>query len=164
MYFIKPKFFNHFIPKGLPKLTVNYIAGGIEFLLGIGLFFPSVSYLAAIGIFILLMLFLPIHIWDATKVRPAIGSKKLAYISDISDISNKNLKYFKNLKYLIIDCLWYNFHPSHFNLEKSLFFIKKFEPKKAILTNLSPVLDYNELKKKLPKNVVPAHDGLTINL
>ena len=93
-----------------------------------------------------------------------IIDKKLAYISDISDISNKNLKYFKNLKYLIIDCLWYNFHPSHFNLEKSLFFIKKFEPKKAILTNLSPVLDYNELKKKLPKNVVPAHDGLTINL
>ena len=93
-----------------------------------------------------------------------IIEKKLAYISDISDISNKNLKYFKNLKYLIIDCLWYNFHPSHFNLEKSLFFIKKFKPKKAILTNLSPVLDYNELKKKLPKNVVPAHDGLTINL
>jgi len=80
MHFIKPKFFNHFIPKGLPKLTVNYVAGGIEFLLGIGLFFPSVSYLAAIGIFILLMLFLPIHIWDATKVRPAIVSKKLAYI------------------------------------------------------------------------------------
>ena len=93
-----------------------------------------------------------------------IIDKKLAYISDISDISNKNLKYFKNLKYLIIDCLWYNFHPSHFNLEKSLFFIKKFKPKKAILTNLSPILDYNELKKKLPKNVVPAHDGLTINL
>ena len=93
-----------------------------------------------------------------------IIDKKLAYISDISDISIKDFKYFKNLKYLIIDCLWYNFHPSHFNLEKSLFFIKKFEPKKAILTNLSPVLDYNELKKKLPKNVVPAHDGLTINL
>ena len=93
-----------------------------------------------------------------------IIDKKLVYISDISDISIKDFKYFKNLKYLIIDCLWYNFHPSHFNLEKSLFFIKKFEPKKAILTNLSPVLDYNELKKKLPKNVVPAHDGLTINL
>ena len=93
-----------------------------------------------------------------------IIDKKLAYISDISDISNKDFKYFKNLKYLIIDCLWYNFHPSHFNLEKSLFFIKKFKPSKAILTNLSPVLDYNELKKLLPKNVVPAYDGFTISL
>ena len=80
MHFIKPKFFNHFIPKGLPKLTVNYVAGAIEFILGIGLFFPSVTYHAALGIFILLVLFLPIPIWDATKLRPAIGSKKLAYI------------------------------------------------------------------------------------
>jgi phosphoribosyl 1,2-cyclic phosphate phosphodiesterase len=93
-----------------------------------------------------------------------IIDKKLAYISDVSDISNKDFKYFNNLKYLIIDCLWYNFHPSHFNLEKSLFFIKKFNPSKAILTNLSPVLDYDELKKLLPKNVKPAYDGLTINL
>ena len=42
--------------------------------------------------------------------------------------------------------------------------IKKFEPKNAILTNLSPVLDYKVLKKLLPKNVIPAHDGLTIKL
>ena len=93
-----------------------------------------------------------------------IIDKKLAYISDVSKIYNKDNKYLKNLKYLIIDCLWYNFHPSHFNLETSLAVIKKFKPKKAILTNLSPVLDYNILKKKLPKNVIPAHDGLTIKL
>ena len=93
-----------------------------------------------------------------------IIDKKLAYISDVSKIYDKDFKYFKNLKYIIIDCLWYNFHPSHFNLETSLDLIQKFKPKKAILTNLSPVLDYKELKKKLPKNVIPAHDGLTINL
>ena len=93
-----------------------------------------------------------------------IINKKLAYISDVNKIYNKDHKYFKNLQYLIIDCLWYNFHPSHFNLESSLAVIKKFKPKKAILTNLSPVLDYKALKKMIPKNVSPAHDGLTINL
>jgi len=93
-----------------------------------------------------------------------IVDKKLAYISDVSKIFEKDSKYFKNLKYLIIDCLWYNFHPSHFNLESSLNVIKKFKPKKAILTNLSPVLDYKDLKKILPQNVIPAHDGLTLKL
>ena len=93
-----------------------------------------------------------------------IINKKLAYISDVSKIYNKDYKFFKNLQYLIIDCLWYNFHPSHFNLETSLDLIQKFKPKKAILTNLSPVLDYKELKKMIPKNVIPAYDGLTINL
>ncbi len=93
-----------------------------------------------------------------------IINKKLAYISDVSKIYHKDHKYFRNLQYLIIDCLWYNYHPSHFNLETSLAVIKKFKPKKAILTNLSPVLDYKVLKKMIPKNVIPAHDGLTINL
>jgi phosphoribosyl 1,2-cyclic phosphate phosphodiesterase len=93
-----------------------------------------------------------------------IINKKLAYISDVSDISKKDFKYFKDLKYLIIDCLWYRNHYSHFNLEKSLEMIKIFSPKRAILTNLHTDLDYSILKKKLPYNVIPAHDGLTINL
>ena len=93
-----------------------------------------------------------------------IIDQKLAYISDVSKIYNKDFKSFKNIKYLIIDCLWYNFHPSHFNLETSLSVIKKFKPKNAILTNLSPILDYKMLKKVLPKNVIPAYDGLTIKL
>ena len=50
-----------------------------------------------------------------------IIDRKLAYISDVSKIYNRDFKDFKNLNYLVIDCLWYNYHPSHFNLEKSLF-------------------------------------------
>ncbi len=93
-----------------------------------------------------------------------IIDKKIAYISDVSKIYKKDYRYFRNLRYLVIDCLWYNHHPSHFNLEKSLLMIKEFKPKKAILTNLSHVLDYNELKNILPKNVVPAYDGLMLKL
>ena len=93
-----------------------------------------------------------------------IINKKLAYISDVNRFYKKDFKYFKNLKYLIIDCLWYKFHPSHFNLETSLSMIKLFKPKKAILTNLSPVLDYKTLKKMIPNNVIPAHDGLSLEL
>ena len=93
-----------------------------------------------------------------------IIDKKLAYISDVSKIFNKDYKYFRNLQYLVIDCLWYRNHPSHFNLEKSLEMINVFSPKKAILTNLHTDIDYVKIKKLLPKNVIPAHDGLTINL
>ena len=93
-----------------------------------------------------------------------IIDKKLAYISDVSKIFEKDYKHFKNLKYLIIDCLWYRYHPSHFNLDKSLEMIKKFSPKKAILTNLHTDIDYNEIKKKLPRNIVPGYDGLSVIL
>ena len=93
-----------------------------------------------------------------------IVDKKLAYISDVSNIKEKNYKYLRNLKYLIIDCLWLRYHPSHLNLESSLDLINKLKPEKAILTNLHSDLDYDFLKKNLPKNIIPAHDGLEINL
>ncbi len=93
-----------------------------------------------------------------------IFDKKLAYISDVSKIYSKDFSYFQDLDFLIIDCLWFDSHPSHFNLETSLSMIKKFEPKKAFLTNLSPVLDYKKLNNLLPKNVKPAFDGLTLEL
>ena len=93
-----------------------------------------------------------------------IIDKKIAYISDVSEIFKKDFKYFKNLEYLIIDCLWYKYHPSHFNLKKSLEMINIFSPKNAILTNLHTDLDYKKLKMLLPKNVIPAHDGLKIKL
>ena len=93
-----------------------------------------------------------------------ILANKLAYISDVSSIDPKKYIHFKNLKYLIIDCLRFKHHPTHLNFENSLKLINIFKPRKAILTNLHSDLDYNYLKKILPKNIIPAFDGLTLNL
>ena len=90
--------------------------------------------------------------------------EKTAYISDTNDLSIVKMNQFKNLNYLIIDCLKYKKHPSHFNLEDSLYVHNYLKPKKTILTNLHQDIDYSKLLKKLPKNVKPAYDGLTINL
>jgi len=87
-----------------------------------------------------------------------------AYISDSNDLSIIKMKEFKNLKYLIIDCLKFDRHSSHYNLEESLFVHNHLKPKKTILTNLHYDLDYNLLLRKLPNRVVPAYDGLKLNL
>ena len=89
--------------------------------------------------------------------------KKIAYISDCNEIPNKSLKKLFNLEYLIIDCLKIDKHPSHFNYEQAIDLVKKIKPKKTILTNLHTDLDYFDLKKKLPKNILPAFDGLSFN-
>lgn len=80
MHIIKPRIFKHFIPDFFPKKITNYIVGIIEFGLGFGLFFTQTTTYASLGILVLMILFLPIHIWDVTKDRPAIGSKKVAII------------------------------------------------------------------------------------
>jgi phosphoribosyl 1,2-cyclic phosphate phosphodiesterase len=88
---------------------------------------------------------------------------KIAYISDCNKIDKKVSKKLMNLDFLIIDCLRKNKHPSHFNYDDAINFIKLVKPKKTILTNLHVDLDYFDLKKKLPKNIIPAFDGLSFN-
>ena len=85
-------------------------------------------------------------------------NKKIAYASDVSLIYKNDLKLLKELDFLIIDCLWYKNHYSHFNLDQVLNLVNLIKPKKTILTNMHCELDYNKLKKILPKNIVPGYD------
>ena len=87
----------------------------------------------------------------------------IAYISDCNKIGNSVSKKLLNLKYLIVDCLRNEKHPSHFNFDDAISFIKLVKPQRAILTNLNVDMDYFDLKKKLPKNIIPAFDGLNVN-
>jgi len=90
--------------------------------------------------------------------------EKTAYINDCNDLTLVNRSELKNLKLLIIDCLKIKKHPTHFNLEESLYIHKNLKPKKTILTNLHYDLDYSSLLKKLPKSIIPAYDGLKVIL
>ena len=89
---------------------------------------------------------------------------KTAYLSDCKDLSIIHLKELRNLNFLILDCLKITTHPSHFNLKEALYVIRHLKPGKTILTNLHNDLDYKFLLRKLPKNVLPAYDGLSINI
>jgi len=90
--------------------------------------------------------------------------EKLAYISDTNKIYSQDFNKLKGLDYLILDCLKFNLHPSHFNLSQAIKISNLINPKKTILTNLHCDLDYDFLKKSLPKNIMPAYDGMEINL
>ncbi len=69
------------MPAFLPAKTfIVYASGVVEILLGILLLIPKYTKLAATGIILLMIAFLPIHIWDIFSENPAIGSKNAAMI------------------------------------------------------------------------------------
>ena len=110
------------------------------------------------------ILFKTFQVWHGPIKVVAYVFEKTAYISDCNDLSIVNIKELKNLKYLIIDCLKINKHPTHFNLDQVLYVKNELQPKKTILTNLHSDLDYDFLLKRLPNNVLPAYDNLKISL
>ncbi len=69
-----------FIPDFLPQNFINKAIGILEIVLGIGVFIPQFRQKAVYGIFILMIIFLPLHVWDVFRDNPAIGSHKIALI------------------------------------------------------------------------------------
>ena len=86
----------------------------------------------------------------------------LAYSTDVSDFSVKSLSKLRGIKIWIVDCLRLKPHPSHSHLKKTLSWIRKIKPEKAILTHLNHEVDYDELSKMLPPGVEVGFDGMRI--
>ena len=87
-----------------------------------------------------------------------------AYSTDIKKFYNNDLDRLKNLDLWIVGLLRYDPHPSHAGFDQIMEYINYIKPKKTILTHMTALLDYKELYSKCPNNVVPAYDGMEIEL
>jgi phosphoribosyl 1,2-cyclic phosphate phosphodiesterase len=86
----------------------------------------------------------------------------LAYLPDVSDIPAEAWKTLSGLDCWILDALRRTPHPSHAHLEKSLAWIDRAAPRRAVLTNMHVDLDYATVMAETPGHIVPAYDGMTI--
>ena len=79
-HLLKPSLSDGFIPEQLPRPTIQVLAFVVEILLAIALLVPKTQYLAAWGTFVLMIVFLPLHVIDAGRARPVIGTPTVAYV------------------------------------------------------------------------------------
>lgn len=86
----------------------------------------------------------------------------LGYAPDVSAIPPEAMAALGGLDVLILDCLREAPHPSHFNLEQALDAVAQLKPRRTVLTNLHVDLDYASLSNRLPSDIEPAFDGMTI--
>lgn len=87
----------------------------------------------------------------------------VAYLTDISHISNKEKEKLKKLKVLVVDALRIDPHPTHFNLQQALDLVTELNPERAYFTHISHRLGFHdEVQKTLPENVFLAFDGLVV--
>jgi phosphoribosyl 1,2-cyclic phosphate phosphodiesterase len=88
-----------------------------------------------------------------------------AYCTDVNNFPKQSLDLLKkHVKYIIIDCIGYKNYPTHLNFDYTMKIIDYLSPKQAILTHMGHEMEYDSLLKSLPQSVVPAYDGMIINL
>lgn len=86
----------------------------------------------------------------------------LAYSSDVAELPEDSFAVLEGVRIWIVDALQMTAHGTHAHLERTLQWITRVRPERAILTNLHNTMDYRTLRSILPPGVEPAYDGLTV--
>ncbi|MBU2739435.1 MBL fold metallo-hydrolase [Acidithiobacillus concretivorus] len=86
----------------------------------------------------------------------------VAYLTDLKSIPDESLALLKNLKLLILDCLRYEAHPTHLNVEEALYWTRRIAADQTIFTHMTHDIDYAQFAAELPADIVPAYDGMVI--
>ncbi|MHB1531569.1 MBL fold metallo-hydrolase [Acidithiobacillus sp.] len=87
----------------------------------------------------------------------------VAYLTDFKTINDESLALLQDLDLLIIDCLRYEEHPTHLNVEEALLWARRIGARRTYLTHMTHDVDYAELAALLPPRVIPAYDGLVLS-
>ncbi len=88
----------------------------------------------------------------------------LAYLPDVSEIYEDAWPLLEDLDVWIVDALRRTPHPTHAHLARTLEWIERVAPRRAILTNMHIDLDYQTVLDETPSHVEPAYDGLRLTL
>ncbi len=96
---------------------------------------------------------------------PIVGFRcgDLAYLTDVKTVSPAEMEKLKGVKYLIVNALQQEWHPTHMSLGEALAFVEAVSPQFAWLTHISHLMGLAAVvETTLPPNVSLAFDGLKI--
>ena len=87
----------------------------------------------------------------------------LVYMPDVADIYDDAWLQLQGLDCWILDTLRRTPHPTHAHFEKSLEWIERVAPKRAVLTNMHIDLDYAAVCAETADHITAAFDGMQIS-
>lgn len=88
----------------------------------------------------------------------------VAYSPDVNGLDDAAYEALAGVDTWIVDALRHTPHPTHAHLERTLGWIERVKPRRAILTNMHIDMDFNALRGSIPPGVEPAYDGLTLEV
>ncbi len=92
------------------------------------------------------------------------GGAALAYSTDINDLTVEATTALEGLDLWIVDALRRTPHPTHTHLDRTLGWIARFRPARAVLTHMDQSMDYATLRAELPAGVEPGYDMLSLEV
>ncbi|MFC7332024.1 MBL fold metallo-hydrolase [Rhodocista pekingensis] len=90
---------------------------------------------------------------------------RFAYSTDVVRLDEAAFRVLEGVETWIVDCVRIEPpHPVHAHLAITLSWIERLKPKRAILTHMNHMMDYETLRAILPPGVEPGYDGMVIEV
>jgi phosphoribosyl 1,2-cyclic phosphate phosphodiesterase len=89
---------------------------------------------------------------------------RLAYITDVKVIGEQQRERLRDLDVLVLNALWWRSHPTHLSITEAVETARALGARRTYLTHLTHETGHAELEAQLPPGVLPAYDGLTVEV
>jgi phosphoribosyl 1,2-cyclic phosphate phosphodiesterase len=70
----------------------------------------------------------------------------------------------RGLDTLVLNALWWRSHPTHLSIAEAIETAQSLGARRTYLTHLTHETGHAELAGQLPAGIVPAYDGLTVEV
>lgn len=87
-----------------------------------------------------------------------------AYSTDLVTLDDDAFDALAGVRLWIVDAFRYEPHPTHSHVARTLEWIARVQPERAVLTHMGSALDYATLNAETPDNVEPAYDGMVLEV
>lgn len=89
----------------------------------------------------------------------------LGYITDAKLLPERTLEALRGVRVLVLNALWYGApHPTHFTVEEAVAVAADLGAEQTYLTHLTHRLRHHDLEARLPAGILPAYDGLQVEV
>lgn len=88
----------------------------------------------------------------------------VAYSTDVVRMPEEAFAALAGVSLWVVDCFTDREHLTHSHIDKTLGWIDRVRPQKAVLTHMGSRLDYDRLRASLPAGVEPAYDGMVLDV
>ena len=88
----------------------------------------------------------------------------LAYLTDVKAVGPGEMNLLRGVRVLVLNALWWRAHPTHMSIAEAITTSQEIGAEATYLTHLTHETGHAELAASLPGGILPAYDGLVVDV
>lgn len=105
---------------------------------------------------------IPLEHGDTPVTGYRIGN--FAYLTDCKRIPEASMLKLAGVTHIVLDCIRYQPHPTHLNLEEALAIVQQLHPLQTYFTHITHDFEHDRVSQELPPGVMLGYDGMRVTI